>query len=196
MLQVFQALHVGRRRVVSKGGGHMMIVRQQTALLRQPPGHHVKYGILTVDGHLLVQPSHPGTRPHEHTTLVQVHAPGNCSQQRGLAFAIAAHQAYPFATAHLQVHVIQQRSMTEGERSLFEAYQGHSEGYSRRSSGAACTGEPSIPGWALFVTSRPGESLNEERYKASPGRTPTFLAGHPLLSPPLLSPNYHLLSRR
>jgi hypothetical protein len=106
----------------------VVVFGDQAAQFGQPIGHHIEDAIIAVVGNFLRQVGDAGRRSHPETAVIRHDLAAKDAHQGRLALAVASHQADALPPVQFQVHLLQQGAVSEGERDLVKAQQGH--GYS------------------------------------------------------------------
>ncbi len=102
-----------------------MVGGNQPAQPGQTGGHDVEHGLMAVERDLLRQMGHARARTDPDYAVIGRGLAAHQAQQRGLALAVAPHQADALPAGDLEFRPVQQGVVAEGQGNLVEAQQGH-----------------------------------------------------------------------
>ena len=118
-------LHVSQLMRVAAGSGHRLVALAQRAHLPQSFRDGVKHRGIGRENGLLRHRRHPQPALLRHGAVVQRLHAGQHFEQRGLAGAVAADQADPFAGFNSEIRTIEERGETKGEVGVLQSEKSH-----------------------------------------------------------------------
>jgi NAD(P)-dependent dehydrogenase (short-subunit alcohol dehydrogenase family) len=132
---VLELLQLRQAGLVQVRVGEPLVLVHQALDRGKARGHHLPHGPVQLLGQLLVQAADDDVVPELQLTAVGLLDPRDEPEQGGLAGAVAADEAHPFAGLDLEGDVPEDELVTEGEGDLVEADEGGHDGPSGIPSG-------------------------------------------------------------